>query len=41
MVRIIPEIGQDSIRVVIVWNYHIIHRVITRDVVILTIHDGI
>ena len=40
MDRIVPEIGQDSTREVIVQSYRIIYRVITNDVVILTIHHG-
>ena len=38
--RIVPEVGQDSIRVVIVQSYRIIYGVITNYGVILTIHHG-
>ena len=38
--RVVPEIGQDDIREVIVQNYRIIYRVISDAVEILTVHHG-
>ncbi len=38
--RVVPEIGQDDIREVIVQNYRIIYRVVFDAAEILTVHHG-
>ncbi|MDR4499820.1 MAG: type II toxin-antitoxin system RelE/ParE family toxin [Candidatus Scalindua sp.] len=38
--RVVPEIGRKDICEIIVGNYRIIYRIITKEVEILTIHHG-
>ena len=38
--RVVPEIGRDDIREVIVQNYRIMYRVLPDEVEILTVHHG-
>ena len=38
--RIVPEIGQDEIREVIVQNYRIMYRVLPGELEILTVRHG-
>lgn len=38
--RVVPEIGRDDIRELIVQSYRIIYRVLPEEVEILTIHHG-
>ena len=38
--RVVPEINREYIREIILGNYRIIYRIITKNVEILTIHHG-
>jgi addiction module RelE/StbE family toxin len=38
--RVVPEIGREDIREIILGNYRIIYRIITEEVEILTVHHG-
>ncbi len=38
--RVVPEIGQENIREIILGNYRIIYRVLPEEVEILTIYHG-
>ena len=38
--RVVPELGREDIREVLVWQYRIIHRVEKERVVILTVVHG-
>ena len=38
--RVVPELGREDIREVLVWQYRIIHRVERERVVILTVVHG-
>ena len=38
--RVVPEIGRENIREVIVQNYRVIYRVLYDQVEILTVHHG-
>jgi plasmid stabilization system protein ParE len=38
--RVVPEIGREDIREIILGNYRIIYRIVTEEVEILTVHHG-
>ena len=38
--RVVPEMGQDRLREVLLGNYRIIYRLLDEDVQILTVHHG-
>ena len=38
--RVVPELGQDEIREIIVHGYRIIYRLLADEVQILTVHHG-
>jgi addiction module RelE/StbE family toxin len=38
--RIVPEVGHEDIREIILGNYRIIYRIIPKEVEILTVHHG-
>jgi toxin ParE1/3/4 len=38
--RVVPEIGRENIREIILGNYRIIYRVLPKEVEILTVHHG-
>jgi toxin ParE1/3/4 len=38
--RVVPEIGREDIREIILGNYRIIYRVLPEEVEILTVHHG-
>lgn len=40
MGRVVPEIGRDDIRELIVQSYRVIYRVLSGEVEILTVHHG-
>jgi len=38
--RIVPEMGQEQLREIILGNYRIIYRLLEEDVQVLTVHHG-
>ena len=38
--RIVPEMGQEHLREIILGNYRIIYRLLEEDVQVLTVHHG-
>ena len=38
--RVVPEIGRDDVREVIVQSYRVIYRLLPEEVEILTVHHG-
>ena len=38
--RVVPELGKDLVREVILGNYRIIYRLLSDEVQVLTIHHG-
>jgi plasmid stabilization system protein ParE len=38
--RVVPEVGRDAIREIIVQHYRVVYRLRTNEVEILTVHHG-